>query len=307
MPRFSVIIACYNAAETLPETLAALQAQTCQDWEAICVDDGSFDATLAILKSAAANDPRIKAISQKNAGPSAARNIGVEAARSDWVAFLDADDVWLPCKLEVMKDVISDNPKAGAVFGKIAFLDDRTDRESTVSTVHSGVTPLDRILGENPVCTLSNLCARRKAFKAVGGFDVTMRHSEDLEFIIRLVARGFPLVGTDTLLMRYRASEGGLSSDLKRMHAGWRRAILSAGASVTPRQYARAEALHLRYLSRRALRLGLPGIVASKIALKGLTRAPFSFLSNGKRGTGTLLGCLAAPFMTTTLRRKLFA
>lgn len=307
MPQFSVVIACYNAAHTLPEALASLQSQTHANWEAICIDDGSTDGTLGLLKAAAADDVRIKIIAQANAGPSVARNAGVDAATGDWIAFLDADDLWLPHKLDVVADVVAHEPDVAAVFGKIAFFEDASERDKTVSTVQPGQTPLERILGENPVCTLSNLCVKREAFHAVHGFDVTMRYSEDLDFIIRLVTAGFPLIGTDTLLMRYRASNDGLSANLMQMHDGWRLAIASAGASVTPQQRACAEALHLRYLARRALRLDQPGLIAAAIALQGLKKAPLTFLSDRHRGAATLICSFVAPLIPTALRRKLFA
>jgi glycosyltransferase involved in cell wall biosynthesis len=307
MPEFSIVMACYNATETLAETLASLQAQTVQDWEAVCVDDGSDDETFFVLRAAARLDPRIKVIWQKNAGPSIARNTGVTAAQGGWIAFLDADDLWVPEKLAIVTDVIERTPDAAAVFGKVAFFETVSGDDTAMSSVKAGKASLVDLLGENPVCTLSNLCVRRDAFQTLGGFDTSMRYSEDLEFIIRLVAAGFPLIGTTSLLIRYRASNHGLSSDLMRMHDGWRQAIDSAGALVSSQQRARAEAIHLRYLARRALRLGQAGPIAATIAIKGLLKAPLTFLGDRHRGVATLLGSLASPFLPRALRRKLFA
>lgn len=306
MPKFSIVIACYNAAATLHETLQSVQAQTETDWEAICVDDGSTDRTLAILLTASNDDPRIRIIAQDNAGPSRARNAGVDLARGTWIAFLDADDLWLPEKLAIVRDVICKTPSADAVFGKIGFFETRDHPDTTVSTVREGTANLADLLGENPICTFSNLCVRKDVYTQLGGLNTEMRYSEDLEFAIRLVANGFSLVGTDTLLIRYRASNDGLSANLMQMHDGWRQAILSAGVNVTPQQRARAEALHLRYLARRALRLGLPGYVSATIALKGLLLAPRSFLGDRHRGIATLVCSLAAPVLPSTLRRALF-
>ena len=306
MPKFSIIIACYNAAETLHETLDSVRAQTETDWEAICVDDGSSDRTLAILLAAANGDERIRVIAQDNAGPSQARNAGVSLARGEWIAFLDADDLWCADKLATVAALADKTPSADAIFGKIGFFEIAEQPNTTESSVREGPATLSDLLGENPVCTFSNLCVRKDVFDQLGGLDVQMRYSEDLEFAIRLVANGFSLVGTDTLLIRYRASTDGLSANLMQMHAGWRQAILSAGAFVTPQQGARAEALHLRYLARRALRLGLPGHVAAKIAIRGLSRAPRAFLGDRHRGIATLLCSLAAPLLPFHLRRALF-
>jgi glycosyltransferase involved in cell wall biosynthesis len=100
MPVVSVITPVYNAERWLPETLATMQAQTLTDWEQILVDDGSTDNSAAIAEAAAAADHRIRLLkTARNQGPSAARNLALDAARGRFIAFLDADDLWLPQKL----------------------------------------------------------------------------------------------------------------------------------------------------------------------------------------------------------------
>ena len=88
----SIIIPVCNAAPYLRECLDSVLAQTCVDWEAICVDDGSTDGSGAILDEYAAKDARIKVIHQSNAGVSAARNAGLAVSRGEWVSFVDSDD-----------------------------------------------------------------------------------------------------------------------------------------------------------------------------------------------------------------------
>jgi teichuronic acid biosynthesis glycosyltransferase TuaG len=96
----SIITPCYNADRFLPEHLASVSAQSYASWEHLLVDDGSTDGTATILAQAAAADPRRRVISQANAGAHAARNAGLAAAAGRYIAFLDADDLWLPGKLE---------------------------------------------------------------------------------------------------------------------------------------------------------------------------------------------------------------
>lgn len=307
MPRFSVVIACYNAEDTLPETLASLRAQTDPNWEAICVDDGSSDSTLSLLIAEADRDDRLRVITQANAGPSRARNAGVALAQGEWIAFLDSDDLWLPEKLAHVAEVVSASPTIDAVYGKIAFFDPSTGKDTTYSNVTPGPVSLDALLGENPVCTFSNLCVRRAAFYEVGGLREDMKYSEDLEFLIRLVAAGKTLTGTTSLLMRYRASFDGLSANLTQMHQGWHEAVSSAGMMIEPHSHARAEAIHLRYLARRALRLSVSPTIARQFALAGLRKSPLSFLGDGHRGPLTFLSCLIAPCVPAALRRVLFA
>lgn len=93
-PIVSVVIPVYNAGKYLRRGLDSLLAQTCGDWEAVCVDDGSSDDSPAILEEYAARDARFRVLRQENSGVSAARNRGIREARGEWVTFLDADD-WL--------------------------------------------------------------------------------------------------------------------------------------------------------------------------------------------------------------------
>ena len=93
-PFFSIIIPVYNVAPYLHECLDSVREQTFADWECICVDDGSTDGSPAILDGYAEKDSRFCVIHQPNAGVSAARNKGLDAAKGKWIGFLDADDIW---------------------------------------------------------------------------------------------------------------------------------------------------------------------------------------------------------------------
>ena len=91
-PLVSIILPCYNNAETLSRTVRSIQAQTQTDWELIAVDDGSQDNTHQVLLALAGGEPRMRVIHQENGGVSAARNAGILAARGEWLSFADADD-----------------------------------------------------------------------------------------------------------------------------------------------------------------------------------------------------------------------
>lgn len=100
MPLVSVVTPVYNATRWLPQTLASVCAQTLTDWEHILVDDGSTDNSREIVEAAVARDPRIRLLCTPcNGGPAAGRNMALGAARGRFIAFLDADDLWLPEKL----------------------------------------------------------------------------------------------------------------------------------------------------------------------------------------------------------------
>jgi glycosyltransferase involved in cell wall biosynthesis len=112
----SVVIPARNATETISETLQSLLVQSSDHWEAIVVDDGSTDETAALASRFAGCDARIRCVSQNQGGVSAARNKGVELARSDWVLFLDADDWLLPAYLERMHAVLESSGNVDAAF-----------------------------------------------------------------------------------------------------------------------------------------------------------------------------------------------
>jgi teichuronic acid biosynthesis glycosyltransferase TuaG len=100
MPLVSIITPVHNAAQWLPETLASVGAQTLTDWEHLVVDDGSTDNSVAIIEKAATQDARIHLLHTPcNSGPAAARNLALDAVQGRFIAFLDADDLWLPNKL----------------------------------------------------------------------------------------------------------------------------------------------------------------------------------------------------------------
>ena len=92
----SIVIPVYNTGKYLRRGLDSLLAQTCGDWEAVCIDDGSTDGSAAVLEEYAARDARFRVLRQENSGVSAARNRGIQEARGEWVTFLDADDWFSP-------------------------------------------------------------------------------------------------------------------------------------------------------------------------------------------------------------------
>ncbi|MCA0872930.1 glycosyltransferase family 2 protein [Seohaeicola saemankumensis] len=306
MPRFSIVMPCFNAAATLSATLDSIARQSFHDWELICVDDGSTDASRLLLAERAARDPRIIPVCNPGKGPSDARNYGaLSIAQGQIIAFCDADDIWLPNKLAELDRAFADH-QLDAAFGQIAFFDGTPDRVRVTSTVPEGPVSIAMLLGENPVCTMSNLSLRTEAFRATGGFATDMVHNEDLEWLIRLVGNGARLQGQDSLQVWYRASAGGLSSDLDAMRAGRERAIATARRfGVSPDT--RAEAIHLRYLARRALRLDHDPREALGLVVTGIRNDPTGFLLPLRRGGATAVAACLAPLLPCTLRRALFA
>lgn len=305
MPSFSIVIPCFNAESTILQTLESLKAQSFTDWEAICVDDGSGDGTRDLISAAALVDPRVRLVGNPGKGPSHARNFGAALAVGEMIAFCDADDIWMPGKLAELAAIFADRKIDGA-FGQIGFFN-RDPRDATVfSTVPEGVLTVDQLLGENPVCTMSNITVRRDVFRQSRGFDVTMVHNEDLEWLIRLVGIGAQVVGVPTLHTMYRTSVGGLSTDLEAMLGGRSRAIETA-ARFGVRPSGRSHAIHHRYLARRALRLGGARTLALRHAVIGLAHSPAGFFSPLRRGALTLIGACASLVLPQNTSRSLFS
>ncbi|WP_372991963.1 glycosyltransferase family 2 protein [Sulfitobacter sp.] len=306
MPLFSIIIPCFNAETTILETLASLSMQSCSDWEAICIDDGSTDNTPLLIKTAASQDARIRLVRSPGKGPSTARNTGVTAhAQADLIAFCDADDLWQPHKLAELALVFQDTSIDG-VFGQVAFFRETPSASCVVSTVPTQDLSIDVLLGENPVCTMSNLTLRTQAFARCGGFDDTIVHNEDLEFLIRLVGGGARIVPSPSLQTWYRTSVGGLSTDLDAMLQGRSQAIATAAKfDVTPSRA--SHAIHHRYLARRALRVDAGRTKALHHAIIGIAHSPGGFMSPARRGTLTLGAAIAAAVLPRKLRLSLFS
>ncbi|MCP1199067.1 glycosyltransferase family A protein [Notoacmeibacter sp. MSK16QG-6] len=311
MPMFSVIIPCFNAEETLPQALSALSKQSFEDFEIIIVDDGSTDSSSQIAHAFAATDERAKVVELTNGGPSRARNIGALVhATGDYLAFLDADDVWAPQKLARMAAVFCTPNSPEALYARIGFFRKQLKAVRTQSTVREGVLSARDLLRENAVCTMSNIVVRRSAFLESSGFNNALRYGEDVEWLIRLIGTGARVEGIDELLVFYRTSDAGLSANLRAMHTGWRRTlnlVKRIDPTLRPSEIAAAEAIHLRYLARRALRIQSEPLTALGFVFSALARSPLGFFSDPKRGVLTAAAALAAPVLPRAMHDRTFA
>jgi glycosyltransferase involved in cell wall biosynthesis len=306
-PAVTVVMPVYNAAATLDAAIASVMAQTFADFELLLLDDGSTDSSLQRLLLRSIGDPRIRLISGPNMGVSRTRNLGADVAAGTLLAFIDADDLWHPKKLQAHVDLHQQQPHLAASYARIAFI--AADAAGlagarTTSGRPGGPLQLIEVLGENPVCTMSNLVVRRDCYQAAGGCDPELSHAEDQALVAQLIADGGSIAGLDQLLVGYRFSPDGLSMDFDRMRAGWQRV---ASRHLDDATQAQMEALYCRYLARRALRSGGSPRQPLDFALAGLRLDAGSFLRDRRRGLSTLAGALAAPLMTAPLRRRLFA
>ena len=261
----SIVTPAYNAAAFLSETIQSVQQQTYSHWEMLIIDDGSTDSTAAIAQQYAAEDDRIQLISQPNSGVSAARNKGVSLSKGELVAFLDADDRWLPEKLATHVEFMRSHSEASASFARAELIHfDGTPTHRNTNNFTQRVAMQD-VLYNNPTITTSNIVIYKTVFESLGGFDESMAHDEDIELLFRLIYQpGYALMGIDRILLQYRLCEDGLSSNLAKMEAGWMTLMEKArklAPSLVEEHYTAAHSAKLQYLARKSLRLNMPAAV----------------------------------------------
>jgi cellulose synthase/poly-beta-1,6-N-acetylglucosamine synthase-like glycosyltransferase len=272
-PIVSVVIPAYNAAQFLPATITSVQQQSFSDWELLIINDGSTDDTVAVIRQYQEIDHRIHLINQINQGVSTTRNLGVANSKGKFIAFLDADDQWLPNKLEQHLKHFQSHPRLGVSFSQVEILTPTGEPTGQVSSSRLTNLKPEHLLSENPTTTTSNWVVRKEVFAQVGGFCPDMSYSEDLELLLRVMCTGdWEIAGINQVLTRYRTSSAGLSSHLYRMEAGWNQLVENAkiyAPQLVEDHFSLAQALHLRYLARRAFRLHLP----AEVGVDFMTRA----------------------------------
>ncbi len=292
-PLISVIIPALNAAATLPSTLASLRAQTWQDWEAVVVVDGrSHDRTAEI--AAQCPDPRIRVTTVDRPGPSAARNRGLELIQGAWVAFLDADDWWLPEKLITQLEAVRCQPEAAMAYSWTDYVDERNELLFPGCHASFSGQVYAPLLANNFIENGSNPLVRRTALVNVGGFDPALTHAEDWDLWLR-VAERYPVVAVPVAQVRYRVAAGSLSANLQLLEQGCNQ-VLDQHLARHPELRALGQAARSRFyqgLACKALTSGPPtrnrGRRSARLLAKAVRHRPSLLRDNTQ-----LVGVLAA-------------
>ena len=178
----SVIIPLYNKEQTIYKTLFSVLNQTSRNFEIIIVDDGSTDKSVHIIKSNF-HDSRVRLIMQQNKGVSSARNNGVKNAKGEWIAFLDADDIWLPNYIEIMYNAINLNPQADMIGCASYVVDYFTNTIYTNRMIDSCFGKIQRVdFFTNPdiMSHIGATCIKKESFLAAGGFNESIKNNEDI-------------------------------------------------------------------------------------------------------------------------------
>jgi glycosyltransferase involved in cell wall biosynthesis len=231
---FSIVCPVYNKRLLLRATVESALAQSFAGFELILIDDGSTDGSLEVVSNIA--DPRLRVLRQANCGASAARNAGMAAARYDWIAFLDADDLWRPAHLEELDRIRQRHPEAGLIG--TAFVRGKapvTEGEGEIRLVPY----FEEVgLGRSPFWT-SSAAVRRDVARAVGGFNDDPI-GQDSEYWAR-VAFDYPVAASTRVTAMYRLGTGGIIDQARYRWRG--RAIrstadISSAAALVSERYA---------------------------------------------------------------------
>jgi glycosyltransferase involved in cell wall biosynthesis len=221
-PRISVIVPAYNAAVYLPHAIDSVLAQTYLSWEIVIVDDGSTDNTRAVVESYRPKlQDRLRYIRQPNRGVSAARNTGIRAARGEFIALLDADDVWLPRRLERGVKAMDADPDAGLVHARVARIDTRgsVTGQLKVEPKYLSGRIARHIYTRHAHLICTTVMFRKSCLETTGWFDEAMQVTEDRDLWFRIALR-YKVAYIDEVSAYYRLSPSSTTANLERLLKG---------------------------------------------------------------------------------------
>jgi glycosyltransferase involved in cell wall biosynthesis len=190
-PEVSVVLPTFNRLQYLRQAVDSVFAQTFTDWELIVADDGS-EGDAAAYVAGLANPPRVKVLRLAHTGnPGAVRNVAWQAARGEYIAFLDSDDVWLPDKLALQIASLRSHPERGWSHTAFAVIDEsgellRGARSRWWPAAEGWI--LESLIKMETVIAIPSVIVRRQLLEQLGGFDLKQRMCEDYDLWLRLAA-----------------------------------------------------------------------------------------------------------------------
>lgn len=227
-PIVTVVIPAYNAEKWVERTLISVSSQSYEALEILVVDDGSRDATSKVVLDYSQKDPRVRLLQQENGGVARARNLGMNSASGDLVAFVDADDLWHPKKIEKQVERIT---AAGDNAGLAYCWWIHVDEDDIISYVNITSCAVEgnvfgELLKQNFVGNGSTPLIRKSALKAVQGFDTSLfdRGAQGCEdwFTYLAIAEKYDFCVVPEILVGYRVFQGSMSNDPSKMYRSCR-------------------------------------------------------------------------------------
>lgn len=267
MPLGSIIIPAFNSEKTIRETIDSVLNQSFDDFEIIVINDGSQDATLEVTASIV--DSRLKIFSYSNAGVSASRNRGLSHACGDYIAFLDADDLWTPNKLECQLNALQEHPEAAVAYSWTNWIDASGKFLRPGGHITENGNVYRQLLLRDFIESGSNPLIRKKALIKVGGFNEALSTAADWDMWLRLAAY-YEFVAIPSPQILYRVSSQSMSTNVWKMEAESLQVIECAFNQ-------RSESLSLKrqVLGQRYQYLTLKALEDSPDRYRGITAARF--------------------------------
>ena len=220
MPAVSIIMPAYNVEPYIGDAIRSALAQTYTDFELIVVDDGSKDGTAVVAKALAREDSRIHVVQQANRGLAGARNSALRAARGEFFALLDSDDLWEPEFLAEQLAILAARPDVDIVTGNGWCLGGAKHGQLALPFPDPRPVPdLATIIGDERAVFIMSV-VRRRVYTTIGSFDESMRSNEDYDFWLRAAVGGFTFARNDRPLGHYRIRTDSLSASDVRMLGG---------------------------------------------------------------------------------------
>ena len=220
IPTFTVVMPAHNAVSTIGAAIASALAQNRADLELLVVDDGSTDGTADEVRRFA-TDPRVRLLTQPQAGPGAARNAAFGRATGRYVSMLDSDDLWLPSYLDAVSDALDRAPEAGLAYTSAWVLDDPpglvrrgvrfADATNRPPRLDAGAFLL--ALTRRNFLVNSTVTVRRSALEGVGGCNTALAAAIDFELWLRIATAGYGAVFAPGYHAIYRSRPGSIQND----------------------------------------------------------------------------------------------
>ncbi|MEA5567050.1 glycosyltransferase family 2 protein [Anabaena sp. UHCC 0399] len=234
MLKVSVIIPAYNAMQYLPETVSSVFQQTFTNFEILIINDGSSDNIQEWVLNL--TDKRVKLISQQNQGVSVARNTGISQAQGEYIAFVDADDLWDATKLEKQVSFLDNNPTIGLVHSWMAVIDEQGKPTGRIMASDTEGSAWKQLVEKNTVAC-SSVMVRRLCFQTVEGFSPRQNEYpvdvEDWEMWIRIAAH-YPFAVIKEPLIFYRQHISNTSKNWQSLEKAYRIVIEKAFHTAPP-------------------------------------------------------------------------
>lgn len=254
MQLVSIIIPAYNSENYIKETLDSVLAQSYTNWECIVVDNDSSDSTIDIVMSY--QDRRFQLYIESNPGASFCRNLGINRAKGNYIAFLDSDDIWHPKRLEVCMSYLQ-NSQIQMVYSNYSLIDEKSNQLNKLVKVPSDPSTSELFI-ENYIGTSSNVVVKKAAIPTLSNGDyfyTDLRMREDHELWLRICKNGL-IRGINQNLLYYRINPNSQQSYLANHTKEWER-FLDKVYQVNPflQQYERkAESYQFKSIALRAYR-----------------------------------------------------